>query len=110
MSKRPKRPLAGRAARRALERDVEKTRRDIERLDALSPGGSPERPIELASPSQVEVDAEGRACPVCHGGVRVLSHEVETHGGERLRVANVECKQCHSKRTRYYVLAEQRLN
>jgi hypothetical protein len=110
LSKRAKKPLVGRAARRSLQRDVEKTRRDIDRLDALSPGGSPDRPIELESPSQVEVDAEGRPCPFCRGAVRVLSHDAEVHGKERLRVAQVECKQCHTKRARYYVLAEQRLN
>lgn len=111
MSKRAKKPLSPNAARRAKDRDAAKTRRDLERLDALSPGGSPDRPIDLASASQVEPDAEGRPCPICGGGVRVESHDAATDArGGRLRVATVLCKVCRTRRARYYRLLPNALN
>jgi hypothetical protein len=44
-----KKPTRARSVRRAQDRDVEKLRRDIAKLYAEERGGSPERPIPLAS-------------------------------------------------------------
>jgi hypothetical protein len=106
MSKRAKRPLSPNAARRAKDRDAEKARRDLERLDAASRGGSAERPIELESASQVEPDAEARPCPLCGGSMRLVSHDAP----EGLRVARVICRRCHVERSRFYRLAARSLN
>jgi hypothetical protein len=100
MSKKPKRP---RTMKREADRSVEKLQRDARKVYELEPGGAPERPITLASPSQVEVDAEGRMCPACGGRVRLLEpHAVLEHQGERLRVARTQCILCREAWSRYY--------
>ncbi len=110
MSKRPKRETSARAARRASDRDTEKARRDLERLDAASVGASPARPSILSSASQVEVDAVSRPCPICGGALLLTSHDAETIDGVRLRVARVVCKVCRAARARYYRLVESTLH
>lgn len=76
--------------------------KDLERLDALAEGGSPERPIEITSPSEVEVRAESVPCPICAGRLRIDAHDAETIEGLRLRVARLRCETCRAPRVRYY--------
>lgn len=109
MSKKTKRPPAaakrGRTERRANDREAEKLRAQVEKLYALENGGSPDRPATLSSPSQVEVDAESRACPLCQGRLRLDGpHEVEEHAAERLRVARLTCLDCRARWNRWYRL------
>ena len=99
-----------RTARRAQDRAREKTVRDLERLFQLGPGGSPERPIVIASPSEVEVQARSLPCPICGAELRVEDHTAETVGTARLRVAKVVCGGCRAARRIYFQLAGARLN
>jgi hypothetical protein len=91
MAKRPKR---ARTERRKADRAKDKLALAARRLHELEPGGSPERPIPLASASVVDVDATGRRCGVCGSDVRLEDHEVIEHQGSRLRAARTRCKQC----------------
>jgi len=95
-----------RAARRARARTQGKLVRDLERLARLAPGGSPERPVALESPAQVEVVAAARPCPLCGGSLRVDTHTASTSGGLRRRVAQVACTACGIRRALYFVLRE----
>jgi hypothetical protein len=99
-----KKKQSPRAARREAERDAMKLARDRERLAALEPGGSPERPIEITSASEVEVTARGMVCPRCSGEVRIEEHLAETVGGSRLRIARVVCSFCRAQRSIYFRL------
>ncbi|MEZ4297078.1 MAG: hypothetical protein R3B70_19085 [Polyangiaceae bacterium] len=99
-----------RSARRAGDRAQEKLSRDLEKLAKAAPGGSPERPIVVSSPSEVEVHAAGMPCPICQSGVRVEEHRAETIGGIRLRVAAVACSFCRARREVYFQLAGSVLN
>lgn len=99
-----------RTARRAQDRASAKLSRDRERLFQLGPGGSPERPIVVTSPTEVEVQARSLPCPICDGELRVEEHTAETVGTARLRVAKVLCAVCHARRAIYFQLASVRLN
>jgi ribosomal protein S27AE len=97
--------VRARAARRQLERQAEKLSRARERLADLEAGGSAERPIEITSASQVEVEARARRCPRCDGELRVDEHGAETIGNSRLRVARVSCPRCGAQRAIYFRLS-----
>lgn len=99
-----------RAERREADRAAQKDARDLERLAALAPGGSPERAIEITSPAEVEVRARATPCPICQGELRVEEHTAETLSGLRLRVARVRCAVCRAPRSLYYRLASAMLN
>jgi hypothetical protein len=94
-----------RAARRAADRTQEKLRRDLARLAAASPGGSPSRPIVVSSASEVEGHAAGMPCALCQSPVRVEEHAAETIAGVRLRIARVTCTFCRARRDVYFQLA-----
>jgi len=98
-----KKPQSPRAARREAERAAVKLARDRERLASLEPGGSPERPIEITSASEVEVMARAEPCPRCSGSMRVEEHLAETIGTQRLRIARVVCS-CGVRRSIYFRL------
>jgi len=97
-----KKPERARTARRAADRELDRVREAATKLYSLEPGGSPERPIELASPSQVEIEAESRRCPRCDGALRCETHEVALHEGLRLRVARLACRSCAARWDRYF--------
>jgi hypothetical protein len=99
-----KKKLSARASRRAAVRSSVKLVRDLERLWLLSPGGSPERPIDLASASQVETEASSTPCPLCEGALRVEEHVAVTVGTSRLRVAHVICQACGARRSIHFRL------
>lgn len=102
-----------RAASRSAEKDAAKLRRDAERLFTLEPGGSPERPIVIGSPAQVEITAAERRCPLHDAPMRVVDHVAATVAGSRLRVAHVRCPQCdepYAVRRVFFQLAAERLN
>src|SRR5947207_7712715 len=100
----PKRPRSSRAERRASARAGAKLARDLERLATFAKGGSPERPIEVESPAQVDVYATSMGCPICSGALQLDEHAAETIGGHRLRVAKVVCTRCGSRRAIYFRL------
>ena len=93
-----------RSVRRAADRDQEKLRRDLEKLALAAPGGSPERAIQVKSPSEVEVRATSLPCPLCQSTLRMEEHTAETIAGVRLRVARVVCTFCRARRAVYFQL------
>jgi hypothetical protein len=105
-----KRKPSPRAERRARDRDRAAIVRDLERLARAAPGGSPERPHEVASPAQVEPIASASRCPLCEERLRLDEHRAETIDGARLRVASMRCPQCGVARSLYFRLAATRLN
>jgi len=102
MGKKGRRP---RAARRERERELRREVREREDLAARLPGGSPQRPIEVATPAVVEVRAAATACVQCGGELGVVEHAVERRGDETLRVVRAICRRCHAPRSIYFRLA-----
>ncbi len=97
-----KKKVGPRAQRREAERETKKLMRDRERLAALSPGGAPDRPIEVSSASEVEIAARAAPCIQCGGIVRIDEHLAETIGAMRLRITHVSCPACGTKRVVYF--------
>jgi hypothetical protein len=100
----------GRTMRRARARAHEQLVRDIERLAQLEPGGSPGRPLPVASPAVVDVVAAAKPCPLCGGALRLDAHEAEKVDGVRLRVARVTCATCGTRRAFYFSLSQPSLH
>jgi hypothetical protein len=105
-----KRKPSHRAEDRARSRAHGRLVRDLERLAAHAPGGSPGRPVTVEASSLVEPIAEGTACPLCEGKLSLLEHAAETHEGVRLRVAHVRCTHCGVARALYFRLTAPSLN
>ncbi len=101
----PKKPRP-RAQRRQQERDLAKLRAARERLFLLERGGSPERPLAIASAAVVEVHAESVPCPLCGGRQQVSEHVAVTVQGVRLREARLLCRQCGSRRSLWFHIAD----
>ena len=102
MSKKTKRP---RTVRREEARQSAALARDRERLFRLEAGGTPERPIDVASASVVDVRAAAVPCPRCGGDQAVKEHAaVGGTGGARLREARLECRRCGSVRSLWFRL------
>jgi len=80
-----------RTQRRADERALRKLVRDRERLAALEPGGSRERPIAVDSASVVEVRIRRLACPQCEGEYKVDEHRAPESGIRQVRVTCTRC-------------------
>jgi len=100
-----RRTPSARAARRGRARAHATLVRDLERLARLAPGGSPERPIDVGSPAQIEPMALAKPCPLCEGSLALEHHAAETIDGVRLRVVAVRCVQCGVRRRLYFRLA-----
>jgi hypothetical protein len=96
----------GRVERRAQARAHEKLVRDLDRLARLEPGGTPDQPVVIESPSVVELRAVAKPCPLCGGSRRLETHAAEKIAGVRLRVAWVRCTLCGTRRAVYFRLAE----
>src|SRR5262249_26798394 len=99
-----------RAGRRARAREHAELVRELERLARTRPGGAPERPIEVASPAQVDPMADATPCPLCEAGLRLEEHRAETVRGVRLRVAAMRCTRCGVRRALYFRLASSPLH
>jgi hypothetical protein len=98
--KRPERPE--RAERRMQERVARGLVRDREKLALLEPGGTAERPIDVASSSVIEPRVRSMACPQCGGEYRLQEHAAPSAG---LRRADVACRVCGVKRSIWFRLA-----
>lgn len=83
---------------RALQREQAR-----ERLAALSPGGSPQRAIPVASAAVIEVRAAAMPCPQCGGLYRLHEHTRPLPGIRRVDVA---CRQCSTPRTLWFRIVE----
>jgi hypothetical protein len=97
----PKRP---RTARREAARKLSKLAEDRERLFALEAGGSAERPIEVGTPSVIDVRARSVPCPRCGGEHEMLEHAAVTTEHGSLREARLRCRQCASRRSIWFRL------
>ena len=73
--------------------------RDREKLAAMLPGGSSERPIHVTSAAVIEVRAEAAACPQCEGSYRILEHAAPSPG---LREVTVSCRTCSVRRALWF--------
>ena len=73
-----------------------------ERLARLEPGGTPTRPIDVESASQIEVRAESTPCLRCQGPNRIDEHTAEHLEGERVRVLRVHCHHYGARRVMYF--------
>ena len=87
---------------RALRRESKR-----ELLAALSPGGSPEHPIEVTSAAVIESHVVGAlACPLCdspRGEYRVLEH---TRPAPELRRVDTQCRHCSTLRTLWFTIVD----
>jgi hypothetical protein len=102
VGKKSRRPRTERREReRALRREV----RERERMAAILPGGSPERPIEVATSAVVEIRAAATPCVQCGGQLTVAEHAAQRHGEETLRVVRAACRRCHAPRSLWFRLA-----
>jgi hypothetical protein len=108
----PKRKPTERArtARRAALRASDKLARQRERLFQLEPGAAPERPIDVDSPSVVELRAAALECPRCQVAFRVEAHRAPSSPGMRLREAEVSCPRCGQHRSIWFRLVGESLN
>lgn len=86
-------------ARRQAERAARELVRDRERLAALVPGGSRDRPIDVVSSSVIESRARSQKCPQCDGSYRVVDHQAES---ATLRVVQVSCLSCGVSRRLWF--------
>lgn len=80
---------------------------DRERLAALSPGGTRERPIRVASASVIEVRTGALACPLCGGSYRLEEHVAPA---ARLRRVDVHCRDCSTPRSLWFRIEPLELN
>lgn len=99
-SKRP------RAQRRRLERELTKLADAKQRLAELSPGGNPERPIDVDSASVVALRAAALGCARCEGDLRVEREEAV----QGLRRVAASCKACRAERVIWLRLASRLLS
>jgi hypothetical protein len=92
-----------RTTRRLLERDAEKLARAREKLAALEEGGSPERPAEVGSASQIEGRASQLECLACGELLKVKEHRAISHPtAGALRELELGCPRCRRRRVAYY--------
>jgi hypothetical protein len=97
-----------RTERREAERAAIKLAVARRKLAAIEQGGAPDRPIEVASASVIEVHAAGFPCLGCDApGTRVEEHVAvsvpdESGAMRPLRIARVYCPRCGGRRDIYY--------
>ena len=96
--------------RRALARQQDKLASARRRLIALESGGSPQRPIEVASAAVIEARAARIPCPDCSGELRAEEHEALAHEGELLREVTLLCRRCGAALAQYFRIVPARLN
>lgn len=108
--KREKKKPRTRTLSRLFQRKQDKLVDDRERLAALEPGGSAERPIMLEAASQLTLRTESFACLACNGPVRYVEDRVVEVAGDLRRVATAECKHCGKRRELWFQIEKQLLN
>ena len=76
--------------------------RRTEQLAGDLPGGSPERPIDVASASVVEGKVRGTPCIQCGGDLDVRGDRATSTARGILREIAVVCRLCHAPRTLWF--------
>ena len=100
------RPPRPRRQLREQQRVLRKTVRQLERLAAELPGGSPERPIDVASASVVETKARAIPCVQCEALEMELRGDRATSTARGiLRELTMVCRQCHAARAVWFRVA-----
>jgi len=97
-----KKPARARTLRRAAQNDVRKLGQKLDRLEVELPGGSPARPVAVASASVVEVRARAERCLACEGELIIRAHEAERGapaGHGQLRRVDLACASCRRPRS-----------
>jgi hypothetical protein len=105
-----KRPPRPRSLRRALERDQDKLAAARRRLIALEAGGTPGRPIEVASAAVIEARAASVPCPDCAGELRAEGHDAFEHEDALLREVRLICRRCGGTLAQYFRIVPSRPN
>lgn len=88
-----------RARRVALTSQQAKAHIERERA---RPGALPSGAIEVSSSATIEPQVERVPCSFCGGAMHVVEHEVEEHGGDRLRRADARCGSCSQLSTTWF--------
>jgi len=96
---RPRRKL--REQERALRKEVRRT----EALAAELPGGSPERPIDVASGSVVEGKARATPCIQCGGQLDLRADRATSTARGVVREIGMVCRRCHAPRILWFRVA-----
>ena len=104
------RPLRPRRQRREQERALRAAVRRVERLAEELPGGTPERPIEVATSSVIELQARGTPCPQCAGELEIKADRAESTPRGVLRALDLVCRRCHAPRTLWFRIGAPGLN
>jgi Fe-S-cluster-containing dehydrogenase component len=99
-----------RTANRELERKLAKLYEARQKLAALDPGGSPERPLDVSSASVVQARAEAQHCLRCNLTLRCEEHTTFESPNGLLRVAKLECRGCGATRDFYLRIVGSFLN
>ena len=100
------RPPRPRRQQREQQRALRKSVRQLERLAAELPGGSPERPIDVASASVVETKARAIPCVQCDAIEMELRGDRATSTARGvLRELALVCRQCHVARAVWFRVA-----
>lgn len=101
---------AAKIAVRKLERKERQIDSAREKLYALSPGGSPERPLVAPTSSVIETRAKAIACPICGGRLVIDEHTVDRETRELLRLVRAHCQQCGATRRIWFRLQQASVN
>lgn len=100
------RPPRPRRQQREQQRVLRKSVRQLERLAAELPGGSPERPIDVASASVVETKARAIPCVQCETvEMQLLGDRATSTPRGVLRELAMVCRQCHAARAVWFRVA-----
>lgn len=98
--------LSPHAERKEAARDLDRLVRARVELSRLEPGGTPERPREIATAAVVEVEATAPPCLRCDAVVRLEDHVVGRADGGLLRIATVRCPLCGQRRVFHFRIRE----
>jgi hypothetical protein len=76
-----------------------------EQMATQLPGGSPHRPIDLATASLVELQARGTPCVQCGGPLELRHDRAQDTARGVVREVDLVCRLCHAPRTLWFRIA-----
>jgi hypothetical protein len=94
-----------RKKRREEERALRKRVRRTEGLAGELPGGSAQRPIDVASASIVEGKARATPCIQCGGDLELRGDRATSTARGILRELALVCRLCHAPRSLWFRIA-----
>lgn len=94
-----------RTERRVRERAARELVRDRQKLAALSPGGAPERPIEVSSAAVIPLRARSTPCPLCEGALHIEHESAGSRDGRLVYGVHVGCTRCGATRVLWFTVA-----